>query len=116
MNMHLDDLGIGVKSHSNSAIAGSCRNMPTYSLVLLAHEVKYGWSLQRNFPTELFPTQNLYAVKYWNQGQCVRYCSETETTEPVVKVPKFMLSVSKGVLNLRQWGCRLRSSQHLKKA
>jgi len=114
--MHSNDLGIGVKSQSNLAIAGSCRNMPTYSLILLAYEVKYGWSLQRNFPTELFPTQNLCAVKYRNQGWCVRYCSETETTEPKVKVPKFMLSVTKGVLNLRQWGCRLRSSHHLKKA
>jgi len=27
-----------------------------------------------------------------------------------------MLSVSKGVLNLRHWGCKLRSSYHLKKA
>ena len=27
-----------------------------------------------------------------------------------------MLSVSKGVLNLRQWGCKLRRSYHLKKA
>lgn len=42
VNMHLDDLGIGVKSQSSPAIAGSCRNMPTYSLVLLAYEVKYG--------------------------------------------------------------------------
>ena len=42
VNMHLDDLGIGVKSLSSPAIAGSCRNMPTYSLVLLAYEVKYG--------------------------------------------------------------------------
>jgi hypothetical protein len=28
MCMYLDDLGIGVKSQSNSAMAGSCRNMP----------------------------------------------------------------------------------------
>lgn len=39
---HLDDSGIGVKSHSNLAMAGSCRNMPKYSLVLLTYEVKYG--------------------------------------------------------------------------
>ena len=32
--MLLDDLRLGVKSHSNSAMAGSCRNMPQYSLVL----------------------------------------------------------------------------------
>jgi len=40
--MHLDDLGIGVKCQSSPAMAGSCRNMPTYSLILLAHEVEYG--------------------------------------------------------------------------
>lgn len=38
--MHLDDLGIGVKSHSNLAIAGSCRNMPRYSLLPLVYGVK----------------------------------------------------------------------------
>lgn len=27
-----------------------------------------------------------------------------------------MLSVTKGVLNLRQWGCRLRSSHHFKES
>jgi hypothetical protein len=32
--MHSDDLGLGVKSHSNSAMAGSRRNMPKYSLLL----------------------------------------------------------------------------------
>lgn len=31
--MHSDDLRIGVKSQSSSAMAGSCRNMPQYSLV-----------------------------------------------------------------------------------
>ena len=33
MCMCLDDLRIGVKSLSNSAMAGSCRNVPQYSLV-----------------------------------------------------------------------------------
>jgi len=36
--------------------------------------------------------------------------------ETMVKVLKFMLSVQKGVSNLRQWGCRHRSRHHLKKA
>ena len=42
VRMHSNDLRIGVKSQSNSAMAGSCRNMPQYSLVLLVDEVKYG--------------------------------------------------------------------------
>ena len=32
VDMHSDDLCIGVKSLSNSAMAGSYRNMPSYSL------------------------------------------------------------------------------------
>ena len=60
--MHLDDLRLGVKSQSNSAMAGSCRNMPQYSLILFVSEVKYGWGSQDNFVTELFPTQNLFTA------------------------------------------------------
>ena len=37
-----NDLRIGVKSQSSSAMAGSCRNMPQYSLVKLGNGVKYG--------------------------------------------------------------------------
>ena len=33
MCMYSNDLRLGVKSQSNSAMAGSCRNMPQYSLV-----------------------------------------------------------------------------------
>jgi hypothetical protein len=51
--------------------------------------------------TEFFPTQKLLTALNKKQGQYVRYCSETGTTETKVKVPKFMLSVTKGVLNLR---------------
>lgn len=40
--MCLDDLGLGVKSQSNLAVACSCRSMPQYSFVKLAGEVKYG--------------------------------------------------------------------------
>ena len=40
--MHLDDLRIGVKSQSSSAMAGSCRNMPKYRLFVFIGEVKYG--------------------------------------------------------------------------
>jgi hypothetical protein len=67
-------------------------------------------------PSEFFPTQNLSTAEHEKQGVYVRYTSETGTTETKVKVPKFMLSVTKGVLNLRHWGCKLRSSYHLKKA
>ena len=66
--------------------------------------------------TEIFPTQKLLTAEHKKQVQYVRYCSESGTTQTRVKVPKFMLSVSKGVLNLRHWGCKLRSSYHLKKA
>lgn len=67
-------------------------------------------------PTRIFPTQKLLTAKDRKQGGYVRYLSETGTTETRVKVPKIMLSVKKSVLNLRQWGCKLRSSYHLKKA
>ena len=33
MCMYSNELRVGVKSLSNSAMAGSCRNMPQYSLV-----------------------------------------------------------------------------------
>ena len=51
--------------------------------------------------SEVFPTQKLSTAEYKKQGVYVRYTSETGTTETKVKVPKFMLSVTKGVLNLR---------------
>ena len=102
MCMHSDDSGLGVKSHSNLAMAGSCRNMPKYSLSLLACEVKYGLGLQNQMITELSPTQNLHVVERRNQGWRVRCCSETGTKETMVKVPKFVLSVSNLVENLRQ--------------
>ena len=51
--------------------------------------------------TEFFLTQKLSTAQDEKQGVYVRYTSETGTTETKVKVPKFMLSVSKGVLNLR---------------
>jgi len=100
--MHLDDLRVGVKSLSSLAMAGSCRNISRYSLVQLVGEVKYGSSLQDQMVTKLIPTQNLLTVLNRNEGWCVRYYSETRKRVPGVKVPKYMLSVSKGVLNLRQ--------------
>ena len=42
MCMYSDELGIGVKSQSSLAMAGSCRNMPKYSLYVFVSEVKYG--------------------------------------------------------------------------
>ena len=62
VRMHSDDLRLGVKSLSNSAMAGSCRNMPQYSLVKLVSEVKYGSGLQDLLITESFPTQNLFTA------------------------------------------------------
>ena len=51
--------------------------------------------------TEIILTQKLLIAKNRKQGQYVRYCSETRTRETKVKVPKSVLSVTKGVLNLR---------------
>lgn len=102
VTMHSDELRIGVKSQSSSAMAGSCRNMPKYSLVVFVGEVQYGSSLQSLMTTGLFPTQNLSTAYNKNGGRCVRYRSETGTTETKVKVPKNMLSVTKGVLTRRQ--------------
>jgi hypothetical protein len=76
--------------------------MPKYSLVVLADGVKDGLNLQRLMPTEFLPTQNLFAVDNGNGGRCVRYRSKTRTREIKVKVLKYMLSVTKGVLTLRQ--------------
>ena len=75
--------------------------MPTYSLVLFVNGVKYGWNLQGLLLTEFFPTQKLLTALDKKQGVYVRYISETGTRETKVKVPKFMLSVTNGVLNLR---------------
>ena len=91
----------GGKSLSSPAMAGSCRNMPQYSLVVLGGEVKDGWSLQNRKVTELFPTLNMPSAYVGSGGQRVRCCSEIRTRKTGVKVPKCMLSVTKRVLNLR---------------
>ena len=75
--------------------------MPSYSLFQLVNGVKYEMNLQGLMPTEFSSTQKLLTALGGKQGQYVRYCSETETTETGVKVPKVVLSVSKGVSNLR---------------
>ena len=59
MDMCLDDLWLGVKSLSNSAMAGSYWNMPSYSLVQFINGVKYGSILQVLLHTEIIPTQKL---------------------------------------------------------
>jgi len=100
--IRLDDLRVGVKSLSNLAMAGSCRNMPKYSAIKLLNAVKYGLNLQTGFGTEFIPTLKVLSVLGSNGGQCVRYCSKTRTRETGVKVPKYMLSVTNLVLNLRQ--------------
>ena len=76
--------------------------MPKYSLIVLAGGVKDGLNLQRLLPTEFFPTQNLSAADNGNGGRGVRFRSKTRTRETKVKVLKYMLSVTKGVLTLRQ--------------
>ena len=63
--------------------------------------VKDGSDLQELMLTESFSTQKLLIAYGEKQGGYVRYSSETQTRETRVKVPKFMLSVSNGVLNLR---------------
>ena len=57
MNMYLDELGLVVKSQSNPAIAGSCRNVPQYSLLLLAHAVKLRIGNAGHYVTVSIPTQ-----------------------------------------------------------
>jgi len=57
--------------------------------------------LQGLLLTEFFPTQKLLTALDKKQGVYVRYISETGTRETRVKVPKFMLSVTNSVLNLR---------------
>jgi hypothetical protein len=59
MCMYSNELRVGVKSLSNSAMAGSCRNMPQYSLAQLGGGVKYGYGPQGRKITGLFPTLNL---------------------------------------------------------
>ena len=51
--------------------------------------------------TKFLPTQKLLIALNRKQGQCVRRCSETQRRETKVKVPKIVLSVTNGVLNLR---------------
>ena len=76
--------------------------MPKYSLNVFEGGVKDGLVLQTLMSTENFPTQNLSSADIGNGGRCVRYRSKTRTRETEVKVPKYSLSVTKGVLTLRQ--------------
>ena len=65
---HSDELRVGVKSQSSSAMAGSCRNMPQYSLIVFIGEVKHGSCLQSLMTTGHFPTQNLSIAFNRNGG------------------------------------------------
>lgn len=85
--MLLDEPRLGVKSQSSPAMAGSCRDMPQYSLGVLAGGVKDGSCLQSRKATEHIPTQNLSAVNTGSGGRRVRCRSETRTRETKVKVP-----------------------------
>ena len=75
--------------------------MLEYSLVVFGDGVKYGLNLQGLAVTGFVPTLNLFSAFNRSGGRRVRRCSETRTRETKVKVPKLMLSVTKGVLNLR---------------
>ena len=63
----LDDLGLGVKSLSNLAMACSCRSMPQYSLPVFESEVKHGLSLQSLLATGLLSNSELvlYIQEEW---------------------------------------------------
>ena len=54
MDMYLDDLGIGVKILSSSAMAGSCRNMPKYSLILFCTRGKVRITSAEDFSYGIF--------------------------------------------------------------
>lgn len=51
--------------------------------------------------TFLSNSELIVVVEDWRRGQGVSSCPERETTQIVVKAPKCILSVSKGVLGLR---------------
>ena len=89
------DLGLGVKSQSRSVIAGSCRSWPQSSL-----DRDY-WSCRatdlefrgRNSSVSC-PTPNGYnIVEVGRRGSGVSLESERGTTQTIVKVPKYWLSV-----------------------
>jgi len=105
-----------VKSQSNPVIAGSCRNMPKYSLLLLAHIVKTRMENAGRYATVLFPTQKICAALQGSESVWVSYMFTSWSKQRVVKVPKYKLSVTKVVCNRRQRGGRLRGSHPLKKA
>ena len=46
-------------------------------------------------------SESIFALDDWKRVHGVSLCSERETTLPVVKAPKYRLSVSKGVSSLR---------------
>ena len=116
MDMYFDDPRLGAKSQSNSAIAGSCRNIPKYGLVRSACEVKLRIRNADPFGYGSLSNSEFAGTKNGKQWGWVSYFHETQTRETQVKVLKYMLIVVKGVRNLRQRGGRLRSSHPLKKA
>ena len=63
MNTRLDELGLGVKSQSNPAIAGSCRNISRYSLSYLVKGVELQIGGAGHFATAPFLTPNTLTVE-----------------------------------------------------
>ena len=93
MYMCFDDLGLGVKSQSNSAMAGSCGNILKYSLVCSACEVKR--RIRRADPSGygVLSNSELASTKNGKQREWVSYFRKTKTTETGVKVLKYLLIV-----------------------
>ena len=116
MYMCFDDPGVGAKSQSNSAMAGSCRNILKYGLVCCVCEVKRRIRYADPFGYGNLSNSEFADIKDGKRSWWVSYQFETQTRETQVKVLKYLLIVSKGVMNLRQQGGRLRSSHPLKKA
>ncbi len=68
MNMYLDDLGIGVKILSNLAMAGSCRNMPRYSLILFCMRGKVRIEFAEDFSYGIFSNSELACCEIGIRG------------------------------------------------
>ncbi len=110
------DLGLGVKSQSNLVIAGSSRNASKCSLACIG---LWGRALIRQLRAERLTCLvklQIHKQLGWSEDVGVILISERETTQTTIKVPKCLLSVSKVVLNFRQWGGWLRSSHPLNNA
>jgi len=81
MDMCFDDLGLGAKSQSNSAIAGSCRNIPKYGLVCSTYKVKLRIGNADPFGYGFLSNSELVSTKNGKRWGWVSYFHETQTRE-----------------------------------